>query len=308
MTPVLRPRTIRIGLALLFTLGGAAAHAAPAGFAFLEIPTGGRLSALGGGGATLSSGVEALFWNPAGLSHVEGLEVAGAHAELVQGLRHDAFAMAGRAFGGGLGASFRALYSEPIEERDALGNLIGSFGAHDLEFSLAYARRAGAVEAGVSAQAVRERIANEATTPWSVGLGGAWEPPALEGLRLGASVEHLGPAANYTIDDSEGEPVELPTAVQAGASWRRRASERFISTGALEGRFTRGRQGVGILALELEHTAGAALRAGYRANDDATSFSMGAGWKVGELRLDYAWVPFRLDLGDTHRFSFTGRF
>jgi hypothetical protein len=35
---------------------------------------------------------------------------------------------------------------------------------------------------------------------------------------------------------------------------------------------------------------------------------MGAGWKVGELRLDYAWVPFRLDLGDTHRFSFTGRF
>jgi pimeloyl-ACP methyl ester carboxylesterase len=37
-------------------------------------------------------------------------------------------------------ASLRALYSEPIEERDDVGNLIGSFGAHDLEFGLGYGR------------------------------------------------------------------------------------------------------------------------------------------------------------------------
>jgi hypothetical protein len=35
---------------------------------------------------------------------------------------------------------------------------------------------------------------------------------------------------------------------------------------------------------------------------------MGAGYTTGALRFDYAYVPTALDLGDTHRLSFSARF
>src|SRR5439155_24340677 len=125
-------------LALSFSITATAAAAAPPGFAFLEIPTGARGAALGGAYASMATGAEAVFWNPARLTSQRGLEITGGHSELFQSLRHDAFAVGGHMWGGGIAASIRALYSEPIDERDELGNLIGSFGAHDLELALGY--------------------------------------------------------------------------------------------------------------------------------------------------------------------------
>jgi hypothetical protein len=295
-----------VGVLLVF--GAASARAASSGFAFLEVPVGARAAALGGAFTSLSDGAESMFWNVAGVSAVQKFEVTASHSELLLNLRHEGFAVALPAMGGGIGASVRAVYTEPITERDELGNEIGTFGAHDLEFSFAHGRKVGeAFTAGVSAQVLRERIASYSATTWSIGAGGAWTPAAWPGLRAAASLEHLGPAAHFEIAGSKGEAVNLPAALQGGASYAR-SFEAVTLRGALEGRWTKGREGVGMLGVELDHTSGAALRAGYRANDDASNFSAGAGWRNASLALDYAWVPYRLDLGDAHRFSVTARF
>jgi hypothetical protein len=63
-----------------------------------------------------------------------------------------------------------------------------------------------------------------------------------------------------------------------------------------------------MLGAEVSSPVGASLRAGMRANDDASTMSFGAGYAVRALELDYAFVPLRLDLGDTHRFAFSARF
>src|SRR5262245_8902600 len=131
------------GMALavpLFFAAPATVHADAAGFAFLEVPAGARASALGGAYASIAEGAEASFWNPAGLANISGLEVTGSHYEYIQSLRHDQFAVAGKLFGGGASAALRAMYSEPIVARDEVGNEIGTFGGHDLEFTLAYGR------------------------------------------------------------------------------------------------------------------------------------------------------------------------
>ena len=285
------------------------AFSSPSGFAFLEVPAGSRASALGGAYASLAEGVDAAFWNPAGLQSVQGLQVTGSHYEFFEKLRHDQFAVAGHMFGGGIAASLRALYSEPIDERDELGNLIGSFGTHDLEFGLEYGRLvAPGLELGASTQLVRERIANSAAQTYAFGAGARWAPDMLHGLRLSASAHNLGPSATFLIDGEKGEPVDLPAAVQAGVSYGSDAVRGFALRGALEGRFTRGRAGIGMLGGEVGSESGAAVRVGLRVNDSASSFSAGAGYAFQSLRLDYAFVPYRLDLGDTHRFSFTARF
>ena len=285
------------------------AWAGPPGFAFLEVPAGARGAALSGAYVALATGVEAAFWNPAGLAGVEGTQVSATHIEYIQGLRHDQFALAGQLFGGGVAGSVRAMYSEPIDERDELGNLVGTFGAHDLEFQLGYGWSAGGgTSFGVAAQAVRERIANESATTWAGSFGGAWQPQRWHDVRLSACAQHVGPAAHYTIDGAQGEPVPLPVAAQVGASWHRALSRGFGLNSEIDTRMTRGRQAVIALGGELASEVGASLRLGVREGDDLSNFSAGMGYRHGLFSVDYAWVPSKLDLGDAHRFSLAAQF
>jgi hypothetical protein len=306
----LRPRRFPIAALLLGLLFAARPVSAdPPGFTFLEVPAGARAAALGGAYGSLARGAEAVFWNAGGLADVAGLEITGSHVEYFQQLRHEQFALAFPVGGGGLALSVRAMYTEPIVSRDDLGNETGTFGSHDLEFALGYGFAVGEhTSLGVTAQLVRERIADLDASTFAFGAGLTWDPPAIEGLRLGISGHNLGPSANYTIDGVEGADVPLPMAVQAGGSYGRRVGSAWDARAALETRLTSGRSGIVMLGGEVAHTTGAALRAGWRVNDDAAGFSAGAGWAPGRLRFDYAWVPFQYELGDTHRISIGARF
>ena len=297
-----------VAAAAALSLAALPAHADPSGFAFLEVPAGARASALGGAYASLGEGVEAAFWNPAGLAGVKGIQLTASHYEFLDHLRHAQFGVAGRLLGGGLATTLRAMYSEPITERDALGNETGTFGAHDLEFAVAYGGSlSSSLRLGGSAQIVRERISDFAATTWAMGAGATWDPAAWPRLRTSVSFHNLGPAGAYTFDGARGQPVPLPTALQAGASYGVAAGGLDLR-GALETRLTRGRVGIAMLGAELAHGSGAALRAGLRVNDEATGFSVGAGYATEGLRLDYAFVPYRLELGETHRLSLSAQF
>ncbi|HTM57160.1 MAG TPA: PorV/PorQ family protein [Candidatus Udaeobacter sp.] len=302
-----RPR-----LTILAILAGAlistSALGDPAGFAFLKVPAGARASAMGGAYASIADGVEAAFWNPAALDGARGIQLEASHFEYLANLRHDQFAIAGRLFGGGIAASLRALYSEPIPERDALGNLVGSFGSDDLEFGVGYGRAiAPGWRFGGSAQVVHERIADAAATTYDFGTGVTWNPARWSGLRLSADLHDLGPATHFTIDGTPGDPVRLPAGLRTGASWTHGFGALTVR-GALENSMLAGQASVTALGAEVAHSSGLALRGGLRTGDTESTMSLGAGWAVRSLRLDYAFVPFRSNLGDTHRFSLGAQF
>src|SRR5206468_9720457 len=174
-------------------------------------------------------------------------------------------------------------------------------GAHDLEFALAYGRVVSpGLRLGGSAQAVRERISEFAATTWAMGGGATWDPARWPRLRTTLSFHNPGPAAAYMFDGARGQPVPLPAAVQAGASYAIATGGLDVRT-ALETRLTRGHPGIAMIGAEVAHGSGAALRAGFRLNDETTNFSVGAGYATQGLRLDYAFVPYRLEPGETHR-------
>jgi hypothetical protein len=302
---LLRP----LAFAVAFVLLAASARAAQPGFAFLEVPAGARAAAMGGAYTSVARGADAAFWNPAGLAEFDGTQFEGTHTETYTHLRHDDVALAGRMFGGGLAASLRAMYSEPIPERDDVGNLIGSFGSHDLEFLGGYGRKlAGGMSMGFTAQYVRERIANVSAGTWAVGGGAVWEVGLLPGGRASLSVHNVGPSGHYTIDGQQGEAVPLPAALQGGLSLAHGTFQNLNGLLALEARATRGRRALVTLGGELDSPVGAALRFGLRSGDDVATWSAGAGWRSKALHVDYAFVPSALDLEDTHRFSLTANF
>ena len=302
---------IRTPLAALLVamLVATPALAGPSGFAFLEVPAGARASALSGAFASLGEGVEASFWNPAGLAAVQRPEISGAHFESFENLRHDQFAVATPLFGGGIAGSLRAFYSEPIVARDELGNEIGTFGGNDLEFGVSYGHPlTEAFRIGGGMHLIHERIAELSTDTYAFSAGATWQSPGHPALRLAAMADHIGPDANFMFEDGPGQAVPMPLAFQAGGSYRFALRGAASIAAALEGRAVRGRPTVGMLGGELNHPSGAALRVGFRMNDDASRFSAGAGYAMHALRLDYAFVNDEQDVGDSHRFSFTARF
>ncbi len=298
-----------LGVLLPFVLLASPARADQPGFAFLEVPAGARAAAMGGAYESVARGADAAFWNPAGLAVFDGTQFVGTHTETYTHLRHDDVALAGRMFGGGLATSLRAMYSEPIPERDDVGNLIGSFGSHDLEFLAGYGCKvSGGMSLGFTGQYIRERIANMSAGTWAVGGGAVWEVGFLPGGRASLSVHNLGPAAHYMIDGQQGEPVPLPAAMQGGLSLAHGTFQNMNGLVALEARATRGRRALITLGGELDSPAGAAIRFGLRSGDDVATWSAGAGWRSKALSVDYAFVPSALELEDTHRFSLTANF
>jgi hypothetical protein len=206
-------------------------------------------------------------------------------------------------------ASLRAFYSDPIVARDELGNETGTFGGQDLAIGLGYGRAlSGGFRLGATARVIREEIAEMSASTWALGAGASWQPVGHPALRLGVMADHLGPDANYAFSDGPGQPVPLPMALQAGASYGWALSGAAAVNAALEARMTRGRPAVAMTGAELTHRSGAALRVGVRVNEQATRMSAGAGYAMSALRLDYAFVAEPLDVGDSHRVSFTASF
>jgi hypothetical protein len=306
-----QPRARWLLLVLSAALATPAA-AGPPGFAFLEVPGGARAAAMGGAYASLARGAEAAFWNPAGLGQFEGSQFTATHTETYDHLRNDQAALAGRFFGGGIVGSVRALYSEPIPERDDLGNQTGTFGSHDLEFLAGYGHHlASGVSWGLSTQVVRERIADLGATTWAMNGGATYDVRDFALLpqgRFSLSFHNLGRTAHYVFDGEDGAPVKLPTALQAGLSIGHATFQSLTARVAVEGRATNGRSPILAVGGELDSAVGAAVRFGYRAGDDVASWSTGVGWTTRGLRIDYAFVPSKLELDDTHRFSLTAQF
>ena len=304
MIPV---RSLAVAAALVVAAGPV--QAAQSGFAFLEVPAGARAAAMGGAYSAVASGADAAFWNPAGLARFDGTQFTATHTETYENLRQEHVAIAGRMFGGGIATSLRALYTEPIEERDDFGNLVGTFGSHDLEFLLGYGwQPTNGLGLGLTGQVVRERIADLGATTWALGAGMVWDMAALPGARASVGVHNVGSSAHYMFGDVEGQPVPLPTALHAGFSFKRGTFQDLTALLSVEGRATRGREMLYAVGGELDSPVGAAIRFGYRVNDDVASWSAGLGWRAKVIGVDYAYVPSKLDLDATHRFTLSTRF
>ena len=305
----------RFGLlasALLVTLAAPAFAGTETGFAFLELPAGARVAAMGGAGATLAEGPAALFWNPAGIA--PAVPAAGSrgratfdHHESIQTFRQELVGGVLEKDGDGLGLALNAHYTEGIDERDELGNLLGTFGATDFAvvFGMAKTTSPG-LRLGGALQWTHEDLAGNGASALALSGGALWDVASLAGLRVGAAFRNLGSSPSFkALDGSDGASVSQPTTFEAGASfgkagnftWRAAADVVKLKGDSMEGR----------LGLEVKPIPALALRAGWMTGQDAADLTAGAGIAVGRFDVDYAFVPYKDDLGTSHRFGLTAR-
>ncbi len=289
---------------LLVPLGASAepyAEAGSAGLAFLKVGVGARAVGMGEAFVAAADDATALYWNPAGIARVSGVDLGLMHAEWFQDVRLEYLgAVVGRerdAFG----LSFTFNTTGGIERRDRpTAEPLGTFDAHDLAWGFSYARRVSdRWRLGGSLKALYEKIHLDDGWGWAVDAGILYDTP-LDGLTAGGSLRHVGPKMSL-----KDESFKLPGVFTLGLCYR---PDRLQFDG---GGFLLGADASKPVDNRVRiHLGGewrlqdvAALRTGYGIGYDERGFSAGLGLRHGRWKIDYAWVPYASDLGDTHRIS-----
>src|SRR5689334_13595222 len=203
-----------LATAFLVLLAVPASAGTTTGFSFLDLPAGARIAALGGAGATLAEGPNALFWNPAGLAPDDAASAPHGqatfdHHESILGFRQELVGGVLRKGADALGVGLNAHYTEGIEERDALGNLVGTFGATDLAVAFGVAKTAApGLRLGGALQWAHESLGGDGASALGVSAGGIYALPGTKGLVLGAAVRNVGKSPRFkTQDGADGSKV-----------------------------------------------------------------------------------------------------
>lgn len=295
----MRPVIALLAVALL--VPPAEAGEGSAGLAFLKLGAGARAVALGDAYVAVGGDASSIYWNPAGTVDVGNIDVVLMHGEWFQGIRYDYVGGVSSDGERAYGAAITGLYMDDLERRvgpDAEPD--GHFGVFDVAVTGTYAQRLTEYLAvGGGFKYLSEKIDDETASGFAADLGATYKIPAVPGLTAGLAVQNLGPTMKFIEDE-----FDLPVTYRLGGA----------VTSSIEGwnadvLFT----GEAVIphdgntkfhfGFEFEYERMLALRFGYRSGWDNQNVSVGLGAKVRNFRLDYAYVPFYSDLGDTHRMS-----
>ena len=276
-----------------FSVEAAAAGAGSAAGDFLNIGVGAKAAALGGAMTARAEGVEAIYWNPAGLAGIKRPEASFSHTLWAFETSHTS-----------------ASFALPLDEKTALGLLVnyfsagtmdkvdntgladGTFTAGNLSAAISYSMKiTDSIPAGISAKYISSSIDDASGSAFAADLGIKYI--LNNDLTFGAGVFNVGTNLKHSIVEEA-----LPMNIKAGLLWK-----IYGATISLDGLLpSAGRKNISAGAeyvFSLGTDSLIAARAGY---DRILGFSAGAGFALGNLNFDYAILLYG-DLGNNHRFS-----
>lgn len=190
-----------------------------AGATELMIPVGSRGTALGGAFASSVSGVEALYWNPAGVAASSAdTEVMFSHLNWIGDINVEYVAVTSRMGDmGHLGVSFKTvgfgdIEQTTVERPDGTGT---TFSPNYLTMGVSFSRAmTDRILFGITGKFISEKIMRENAT--GVGFDfGLQYASGISGLKLGICLMNLGPNMSFDGPDLE-HAVALP-GTEAGA-------------------------------------------------------------------------------------------
>jgi len=288
-------------LLLCFIFAAIPAHAGDPGSSggvFLKLGVDGRAIAMGEAQTGLADNVNSLFWNPAGLDRVEGLQLAFMHNFHFMSMHHDFLGIASPIGNRGtIGLAIFYWTSGTIEGMDEKALPTSDFSAWDLAAGIYYANQLTPdLSVGLGLKAVMESNEDEGATAFAGDAGILFSPP-LAGVTLGMSVKNLGTRLKL-VEDS----YPLPVTVRLGAGWKpplagaSLVSDVEIATDDTPSLSVGGEYAImGLFA----------LRTGYKTSSDlgaASGLRAGCGFILPHAGIDYAFSPYG-ELGSSHRVS-----
>lgn len=277
------------------------------GLSFLKFGFGARNIAMGDIGVVLSNDVTALNYNPALLSEYKSPEIIFTHNEWIQDVRSEL-----------LGASF-SLFNVPfafgvntttvsdIETRDLPGEPLSKFDVHYFCGSLSSGFEiVDNISFGMTIKYLYEGMLVDDATGWGFDFGAYYKSP-IERLVFGTALKNLG-----SMNVLRNQATKLPTEFSIGALYSIPVENlnSEVTVGSEYQNYTKESNNRINLGGEFFYNRLLAIRFGYKIQsaDNAQNISAGVGLFWGSLNFDYAFTPFKYNLGTAHSISVKFKF
>lgn len=283
------------------TLAYSADNPASTGLSFLKLGAGSRAVSMGEAYTAVANDASGTYWNPAGLVNLSGTELMFTHNKWLQDITNEFAAFGFRAGKNAFGVSFMSNTIGGIERRvKASAEPLDILNAHDIMFGLSYARGLGEnLSLGTTVKYLYQKIYIESASGLAVDFGLQYQTP-LQGLKTGLVFQNFG-----FMSKLQEESTELPQTIRLGLAYQ-------LPFQILNGKFLLAADWMKILentshinfGFEYNFIHYLALRFGYQTGYDDKGLHAGFGVHFNRYRLDYAYVPFTSDLGNSHRISF----
>ncbi|OGU28207.1 MAG: hypothetical protein A2X66_08765 [Ignavibacteria bacterium GWA2_54_16] len=221
----------------------------------LLIPAGARDLALGGSSLAVTKGVEAMYWNPAGLGRMPGsAEAMVSSLSYIADINVTYGAVAGR-FGdfGAVGISIKSLNFGDIpltSEEDPEGRSGRFYSPTYITMGASFARDlTDAVTVGFTAKLISEQIDRVSSSGFAFDFGIQYKGLIqVEGLGIGLAIKNIGPGMkfdgpalyrNAVITDgsrptqkykAEAATFELPATVDIGLTYERSLGDNLFAS------------------------------------------------------------------------------
>lgn len=232
---------VLIGLICAPAYAGNTNRTGTAGAEELLIPVGANGIALGGSNVSMAQGVNALYWNPAGLAHgTFGTEALFSHMNYLAGIGIDYGAL-GVGFGkaGSFAVSFKSINfgNIPVTTADNPDGTGATYSPAFVTLGMSYSRvLTDRISVGANFKFLSEDIMSTTATGFAVDAGVEYHGLVWKGLSLGVVIKNLGP--NMTFKGSNlyhqqagvgtsgwysnvAAPFELPSQMEVGLAYNK---------------------------------------------------------------------------------------
>lgn len=274
-----------------------AQSAGESGLAFLTFGFGARNVAMSDLGVVAANDLTALNYNPSLLAVNNKTQLSFTHNSLFQDLSSEMFGVSFSAFGLPIAVGINTTTIANIEVRSQPGDVESIFNAHYFAGSISTAYELiDNFYAGATIKYLYENFFSDDANGLGFDFGISYEG-LVNGLSLGAAIRNLG-----SMNELRSQSTKLPTDLRIGAAYNYSITNSRLDFTLLSGfqKYLEQTDSHLHLGGEVVYDKMFSLRVGYASGYDSKSISTGFGIKWKGINLDYAFVPFKYGLGDSH--------
>lgn len=283
-----------------------AQSAGSSGLSFLKFGFGARNIAMGDAGSSASNDLSAMFYNPSRLASTENNEAMFMHNEWIQDVRSEVGGVKWNMFNLPFAVGFNVTNVSDLEFRDERpGEPLSFFSWNYFFGSLSTGFKVvDNLDFGLTFKYLYEGLLNDEATGFGFDFGANYTT-SIEGLTISSVIKNIG-----SMNKLRAEETKLPTEFRIGGAYKfglETAKLDFTAVGEFQKYLDTDDihlHGGG----EIVYDETFAARAGYQSGWESRGFTGGVGIMWGNLRFDYAFLPFSLGLGNANLFSLQFKF
>lgn len=293
-------------------------QAGTSGAQFLKLGSGARAGAMADSFSAVADDASAAYYNPAGLTQLQGAQLAGAHTAYIQGMSYEVlqfaypFSRQEKFSRHSLALGIYYLSISNLERRTGDStDAVGTFGASDGAYALSYAYAVdGRLSLGATGKYISQELDTYHASAMAADLGTLYKlnPDGKRPMTASFVLRNLGTRPKFAGGESDPLPVSgtlglglqaLPKKLRVSVDVTKyRDADLFAAAG-------------GEYVHQFQDGLSGAFRAGYSSQRrdlaGLSGLTVGGGLGLQKASFDFAWVPFG-DLGNTFRFSLLVKF